>query len=153
MFAARRCRKPEHDLRARRRRLVGVSLGVAEDCGDRSEIGLSVEPQPQFLLGEPELALGGGVEFGARLEELGRHAELLGEHPQRLHRRRPGACLDPGDVCVGDSGRREVTLRQPLLEPEASQAGADRLPARLRHWAHAAIMPVRTRHRQLGHVT
>ena len=81
----------------------------------------------------------------------GRHAELLRQHPERLHRRRPRAGLDPGDVGVGDARRRQVPLGQPLLDPQPPEPCSDRLRTWLRRPCHEGIMPVLSRLRQLGH--
>ncbi len=119
--------EPEHDSRPRRGRHVRLQLGVLEDLVDDARVAGPVEPQPQLLLGEAQLAQLGAAELGAGLEVLGRDAELLGEHPERLHRRCPRAGFDPGDVGVGDPGGRQVSLGRPALEPQPAQSLPDRL--------------------------
>ncbi len=141
MISARRRLEPEHDPGARRRRDVGRPVGILEQLAYRFRIRLAVEPQPQLLVGEPQLAQLGRVELGARLEVLGRDAELLRQHPERLHRRRPRPGLDPGDVRVRDPGRREVPLGLPALDPQAAKPGTDRLATRVPTLRHRVIVP------------
>ena len=141
VISARRRLEPEHDPGARRRSDVGRDVGVLQQFEHCLRIRLALEAQSQLLLGEPQLPQLGRVELGARLEVLGRDAELLRQHPERLHRRRPRPGLDPGDVRVGDSRCREVPLGPPALDPQSAQAGADRLPTRVPGLRHRAIVP------------
>ena len=54
---APRCgREPEDDPGAGRRRDVGGRFGVGQKLAHRLGVGLPVEPQPELLLGEAQLA-------------------------------------------------------------------------------------------------
>ena len=104
------------------------------------------EAELELCVGDPELALVGVADLGAGLEVIGRDTQLLGEHPQGLDRRAPRARLDPRDVGVRDAGARKLTLRQPALVSQASQALADRLDLSLgfRHRRSQFLPPRQT---------
>jgi hypothetical protein len=95
VVAARRSLEPECDARTGRRRDVRVRVGILEQLGQRIRVRVTLDAKGELLLGQPELAELGGVEVRARLEVLGRDAELLGEPAQRLDGRRSRARLDP----------------------------------------------------------
>ena len=109
--------------------LVGVEDGVVEERVNLTRDNLSVEAQAQLGLGELQLAHLGDGDGRSGLEELGRDAELLRQHPQCLDRRTPGPGLDARDVGIGDPRCREVALREALLAAQALQALSDGLTA------------------------
>ena len=95
MVAAARCLEPEGDPRPGRHCEIGAGLGVRQDLLERRGVRRPLEPEPQLLLGDTQLAEIRRVEIGARLEVLRGHPELRGQHAQRLHRRSARARLDP----------------------------------------------------------
>ena len=150
-------RQPERDVRARGRdHVAGGHRCVAQ----RLELLLGFtrlvgEPELELGVGDAKLALVGVADLRAGLEVVGRDAELLGEHPQRLDRRAARAGLDSRDVGVRDAGARQLALRQPALVAQASQALADRLGLSLEFARHRIqfLPPRKTSSIGIGYLT
>ena len=120
----------ERDARTRGVLLVACPDGVLERVAQLilGSRGI-VEPEHELGVPDAELPRLALVDVPARLEVVGRDAELPGELAEGLHRRLARARLDTGDVRVRDPGRGELALRQTPLRPQALQPLPDRLLA------------------------
>ena len=142
MAALGRSGEPERDSCPGGAVQVGREDGGLEEALQGRDRRLTVESQSELELGQLELAKLDRADLRPGLEVLGRHVQLPGEQSQRLHRGASHTRLDPGDVRIGDAGRRELALREALLLAEAPETRSDRLAAAVAPFDHDAdIMP------------
>ena len=68
--------------------------------------GIVAEPEPKLRVGKSQLTLVRFRQVAPGFEVVDRHAEFLGEQPQRLDGRRACPRFDPRNVGVRHAGAR-----------------------------------------------
>ena len=124
----RRRRRPRaRPTRARRARAARRHVSPAATASSTSSCSRSSTPSdsPRRMASSRSASRSSRRSAGSSTEPVSRYsaddAELRTETAQRLHRRLPRACLDAGDIGVRDAWRRELALREPLLQPQPLQ--------------------------------